>query len=436
MPLTPSALTTATDRSRMLDPTAAPAIDQSPERGLSVLIVAPSLDIGAADEGAIDLVRILAGARQRVIVASQGGRLEHEVARHGAALVKLNTTSRNPFVIVRNALRLRRIMREQGCDLVHAHGRACAWSAWFAARLSHAPFLTSCYTAFGDQNLFKHWYNAVMTRGDRVIAACEEIAQVLVDRHRVPWDRISVVRTACDFTSFDPASITPERVAQVRSAWGVTSHTRVILVPGRIIRRKGHHVAVLAAARLKARGLRDFVFVFAGEDEGRSRYSGELWDLVLTTGAADVIRIAGPMADRAACYAAATMVVGASIQLEGLQRPMLEAMAMEKPVIASDLAAGPDTVLSPPSVPDERMTGLRVPAGDDAALAAALIRMLSYPEPERRAMGRRARAFVLAAFDHAGVAEQMLAVYARIGGAATRPAAPLADLPCGDAERR
>lgn len=436
MPLTPSALTAATDRSATLGGADAPEIDQSPERRLSVLIVAPSLDIGAADEGAVDLVRILAGDGRRVIVVSQGGRLEHEVARRGAALVKLNTTSRNPFVIVRNALRLRRIVREQGCDVVHAHGRACAWSAWFAARLSHAPFLTSCYTAFGDQNLFKHWYNAVMARGDRVIAASEEIAQVLVDRHRLAWDRICVIRTACDFASFDPASMTPERIAQIRSAWGVTNHTRVILVPGRIIRRKGHHVAVLAAARLKARGLRDFVFVFAGEDEGRSRYSGELWDLVLSTGAADVIRIAGPIADRAACYEAATMVVGASIQLEGLQRPMLEAMAMEKPVIASDLAAGPDTVLSPPAVPDERMTGLRVPAGDDAALAAALIRMLSYPEAERRAMGRRARAFVLAAFDQSSIAEQMLAVYARIAGVAAPPAAPPVDMSGGEAERR
>jgi hypothetical protein len=62
--------------------------------------------------------------------------------------------------------------------------------------------------------------------------------------------------------------------------------------------------------------------------------------------------------------------------------------------------------------------------------------MLSDPETERQAMGRRARALVLAAFDHAGIAEQMLAVYARVGGVAARPAAPLADMSAGEPERR
>jgi glycosyltransferase involved in cell wall biosynthesis len=66
-------------------------------------------------------------------------------------------------------------------------------------------------------------------------------------------------------------------------------------------------------------------------------------------------------------------------------------------------------------VPEERMTGLRVPAGDDAALAAALIRLLSLPETARRAIGMRGRDWVIAHFDPATITSQMLAIYARIG---------------------
>ena len=165
-----------------------------------------------------------------------------------------------------------------------------------------------------------------------------------------------------------------------------------------MLRRKGHHVAVKAVHRLKERGLKDFVCVFAGEDQGRTHYTGELWDLVSATGTADVVRLAGAVDDMPAAYAAATVVVSAAVQPEGLQRAILEAQAMARPVVVSDLAAGPDVVLAPPAVPEERMTGLRVPADDEAALAAALIRLFSLSDAARAAIGRRGREWVGGAF--------------------------------------
>ena len=89
----------------------------------------------------------------------------------------------------------------------------------------------------------------------------------------------------------------------MRDAWGVRPDTKVILVVGRILRRKGHHVVVKAARRLKDMGLKDFLCVFVGEDRGRTRYTGELWDLVLSSGTMDVIRMAAPIDDMPAAYA-------------------------------------------------------------------------------------------------------------------------------------
>ncbi len=415
---TPSALA-RTDDTVSRDGAHARPVDPPlvPERRLTVLIAAPTLDLGAADEGAIDLACILAAAGHRPILVSQGGRLENEIARIGAVFVRLDTSNHNPLVIARNAVTLRRIVQAHACDIVHAHGRAPGWSAWLAARLCGVPFITSCYAGFREQNILKRWYNKVIARGDQVIAASEQIAQLLTERYGVPAQRISVVRASLDLAPFDPGLMTDARIAQVRGTWGVSRDMRVILVPGRIIRRAGHHVVVRAAARLRTKGVRDFVFVFAGEDEGRSHYSGDLWDLVLATNTAEVVRICGPLADRAACYAAATMVVSAATQLESVPRELLEAMATAKPVIASHLAAGPETVRSPPATAQTQTTGLRFQAGDDAALAAALLQMMSCPEAERQAMGRRARAVVLAEFDRAGIAERMLAAYARVSGA-------------------
>jgi glycosyltransferase involved in cell wall biosynthesis len=79
-------------------------------------------------------------------------------------------------------------------------------------------------------------------------------------------------------------------------------------------------------------------------------------------------------------------------------------------------------VLTAPGVPESRTTGLRFHSGDDAALAAALLRLFSLDGPTRNAMGLRGRDWVLDHFNAAGVAEQTLQLYGAIAGHESTPA--------------
>lgn len=387
-------------------------------RPLTVLIVVPTLHVGAADAGAVELVRILAVAGHRPIVASSGGRLVDDVTGANGESVLLDIDSQNPAIVLRNAFALMRLVRERRCDVVHAHGRAAAWSAFACAKLTGVPFLTTWHKGFREQNVFKRLYNGVMARGSRVIAVSEQIAVLVNDRYGTPWDRIVVVPASVDAARFDPVTISRDRTEAVRSAWGVGRGDKVILVAGRMLRRKGHHVVVRAMRRLKAMGVKDMVCVFAAQDQG-TRYAGELWDQVLATETADIVRLSGPIADVPAAYAAASVVVSAAVQPEGLQRALLEAQAMERPVVVSELGAGADVVLAPPAVPHDRMTGLRFATGDDAALAAALIQLFSLPESAQRAIGARGRAWVLEHFNAAAVSEMTLKLYEDVAGRRT-----------------
>jgi glycosyltransferase involved in cell wall biosynthesis len=387
---------------------------------MRVLIVAPGLEAGAADVGAVELARILRRAGHEAIVVSHAGRLVADINATGAEFVALDVATTNPIRMLRNAFALRKLARERRCDCIHALGRSGAWSAFIAARLCRLPFLTSWYKGFRDQNLFKHLYNSVMARGDHVIAVSEQLAQLVNDRYGTSWDRLHVVPCGVDLERFDPERVSQERVDAIRHAWGVTANTKVILVVGRILRRKGHHVVVEAIDRLKTMGLKDFLCVFVGEDRGRTHYTGELWDLVLATGTMDVIRMAAPVNDMPAAYAAASVVVSAAIQPEGVQRAILEAQAMGRPMIVSDLAAGSDVVLTAPFMTESRVSGLRFPAGDDSRLAATLLRLFSIPAPMRAAMGGRGRDWVLGHFNAGVVAEQTLRLYDEATG---RPAA-------------
>jgi glycosyltransferase involved in cell wall biosynthesis len=391
-----------------------------PERALTALIAVPTLEAGAADAGVLDLVRILAAAGHRPVVASRGGRWADDVDAAGGINVMLDMPSRNPLVLLRNALALTRLVREYRCDLIHAHGRAPAWSAYLAARITGVPFLTTWYKGFREQNALKRLYNGVMTRGDRVIAVSDQLAELIHDRYATPFSRIAVIPASVDLTGYDPAAVTQARIEAVRRAWGVANGERIILVAGRMRPRKGHHVVVQAVSRLKTMGVKDFVCIFAAVDQD-TRYAAELWDQVLAGEASDVIRITGSIADLPAAYAAATVVVSAAVQPEGVQRALLEAQAMARPVIVSEVAAGGDVVLAPPAVSDDRMTGLRFSTSDDSALASALIRLFSMPDSAHRAIGNRGRAWVLRHFNAQAAAELMLKLYSEVAGARKKP---------------
>jgi glycosyltransferase involved in cell wall biosynthesis len=385
---------------------------EAPLRPLTVLVVVPTLQAGAAEMGAVDVVRILTAAGHRAIVMSSGGRLEPRIAAAGGEFIRADVASKNPAVMARNAARISRIVRTRKCDIIHAHGRAPAWSALVAAKLTRVPFVTSWYKGFREQNALKRLYNSVMARGDRIITVSEQLADLISERYRVPPSRIDVVPASVDLVLFDPAKMTTDRLESMRRIFGVTPADKVVLVVGRMLRRKGHHVAVQAARRLKDMGLKDFVFVFVGESGGNNNYGGEIWDQVLANDLTGVVRLIGPVDDMPAAYAAATVVLSAAIQTEGMQRTILEAQAMGRPVVVSDLGAGPDAVLAPPMVPEDRMTGLRFPAGDDGALATALIRLFSMGPAQQQAIGVRGRQWIVEHFNQPAVSDLTLRLYA------------------------
>lgn len=381
---------------------------------LTILVIVPTLESGAAEAGALELVRNLAPAGHKAIVLSRGGRLERDIIAAGGEFIRADVASKNPLIMLRNALMIANLVRQRRCDVVHAHGRAPAWSAYAAAKFTRVPFVTSWYKGFREQNFLKRIYNSIMARGDRIVAVSDQIAELARERYNVPWERIAIIPASVDLQHFDPAAVSQERIDKARRIFGVKPDDKVILVAGRILRRKGHHIVVRAAHRLKETGARDFVCVLVGEDNEESRYAGELWDQVLATDTADVVRLIGPVDDMPAAYLASMAVVSAATQEEGLQHTILEAQAMERPVIVSDLGAGPDIVLAAPSVPEDRVTGLRFEAGDDQALAATLVRLFSMPESWRRGIGQRGREWVTGHFTAPVVADMTLKLYSDI----------------------
>ncbi len=393
------------------------AAGQSPP---TILQIIPELDTGGAELSAVEIAEAVALAGGRALVlAEPGGRLVPRIAAAGGTFVPFPAASKNPLGMLANARALARLVREKHVDLVHARSRAPAWSAFAAARRAGVPLVTTYHGAYGETNAVKRLYNSVMARGDMVIANSQFTADLVADRYGTPRQRIAVIHRGVDAGAFDAATVGRERPAALRARWGLGEQAPVILQMARLTAWKGQSVLIEALARLKRAGtLGDGVLVLAGDAQGRDAYVEALRRQIAEAGLVERVRLVGHVEDVAAAYLAAHVTVVASTEPEAFGRTAIEAAAMGCPVIATAIGAPPETVLAEPAVPGGGATGWLVPPGDPVALAGRLAAALALEPAERRAMGERARAHVLARFTVAAMQRRTLAVYDRLLGTA------------------
>jgi glycosyltransferase involved in cell wall biosynthesis len=379
---------------------------------LVVLQVLPSLVTGGVERGTVEIARAIADAGGTALVASAGGRMVSMVERAGGRHIALPLAGRDPWTIWRNAASLVGVIRAERVAIVHARSRAPAWSAWLACRRTGAHFVTTYHGAYGEDLPFKRRYNAVMAKGERVIAASRFIAELVAGRHGVDPARIRVIPRGVDLAVFDPAVVSGERIARLERAWRLPDGARVVLLPGRLTRWKGQGVLIEALARLPQRNI---CCVLAGSDQGRRRYAAQLIRRAEALGVADRLRLAGDCDDMPAALMLADVVVHASVLPEAFGRVVIEAQAMARPVIASDLGGPVETV-------EHGVTGWRVSPADPGALAAAIEQVLALPAAARAELGVRARAAMQRGYTVAAMQAATLTVYEEIVGVAAAAA--------------
>lgn len=378
------------------------AVSPQSERRKVVLQVLPSLVTGGVERGTIDVAGALVEAGWTSLVASNGGHMVRELDRLGVKHIQLPLHSKNPLVMRANIGRLEAVIRQYGVDVVHARSRAPAWSAFYAAKKTGTHFLT---TFHGTYNLgmlgLKNAYNAVMTKGERVIAISHFIADHMQAVYHADPNKIRVVHRGVDLSRFDPARVSQERIIQLAQRWRLPDGYPVIMLPGRLTRWKGQAVLIEALAML---GRRDVRCLLVGSDQGREAYTDELKSLVERRGLTDVVHIVGDCNDMPAAYMLTDVVVSASTDPEAFGRVIVEGQAMGRPVVATNNGAARENVL-------DGRTGTLVPPGNPAALAQALDAALAIGSAERETRAALAIQFVRENFTRELMCARTLGVY-------------------------
>ncbi|HMQ35834.1 MAG TPA: glycosyltransferase, partial [Chloroflexaceae bacterium] len=272
-------------------------------------------------------------------------------------------------------LRLARYCREHQVAVVQ--GVRADALAGLVARLAGAPVAlgaqrnTRAPARGGPADLLRRWGDRLLTG---VIANSRAAAAHRHALSGLPLERIHVIPNGLDLGRH--AGFAP--LARVQVAPAAAPGAPLLLILGRLeLAMKGHAVLLEALARPE---LAHTHLAVAGDGPDRPRLEA----LVAGRGLAGRVTLLGHRDDAPAVLPAADAVVVPSLNSESSPNVILEAWAARRPVVASAVAGVPELLA-------DGETGLLVPPGDAAALAAALRRLLDDPALAARlgAAGRR-----------------------------------------------
>lgn len=349
-----------------------------------ILQVLPALGTGGVERGTIDMARAIIQAGGVSIVASEDGIWQHYLEKMGAIYINLPLRSKNPWVIWKNHYALVKIIHSYHVDIVHARSRAPAWSAWLASRKCPATcFITTWHGVFQGTWFGKRWYNQVMTRGQRVIAISQYIAQRLQNHYKADLQKLRVIPRGVDLSVFDPNLPLGNRINAIVQKWGIVEEQKILLLPGRITRWKGHELLLQAFANIKHRHP-SWVCIFVGPVKENDHFVKELVSLADHLQVKDSVYFVGENHDMPAVLALANIVVVPSLKPEPFGRVVIETQAMEKTVVVANHGGAAETV-------EEGVSGYLFMPGNVQDLTLVLDQLMQKSEADLAWIGRLAR---------------------------------------------
>ena len=263
--------------------------------------------------------------------------------------------------------RLDTLVAERGVDVVHSHDYKTDLIAWLVARQRRVGVVATAHgwTGHTKRERFVYYpaHKRLLARFPKVIAVSSEIQRELCRRGARP-DRVTVLLNGIDPDRFRRQ---PSESPAARHAFGIPAHAVVVGAVGRLEPQKRFDLLLDVLARLKSRRPESLTLLIAGEGSARESLEAHAARL----GLGDNCRFLGQVTDIARFHHALDVFVQSS-DYEGTPNVVLEAMALETPIVATDVGGTAD--ICRPGV-----DGAIVPAGDVSGLEHAVSALIDDP---------------------------------------------------------
>ncbi len=321
------------------------------------------------------------------------------------------TRSWNLGADLRAFAELVRLLRRERFDLLHTHNPKPGVIGRVAARLARVPLVVNTVHGLYATPEDRPAKRVPVLALEGLAARCSDLELYQSEEdlrwarriRLVPAGRSELLGNGTDLKRFDPDRVDPDRAAALRAELGVPADALVVGAVGRLVAEKGYRELFAAARAVRRRHPQVRFLVVGGPDLDKA---DAITEVELAAAAADVC-FAGWRDDVDDLLAVMDVFVLASWR-EGVPRSAIEAAAMAKPLVLTDIRGCRE-------VARHDREALLVPRRDPEALAAAISRLASDPALRSR-LGEAARRRAQERFSEEAVAEKVVGAYRRLLG--------------------
>ena len=355
---------------------------------IKILQVIPKLGFGGAETGCYDLAHYLAEQDCKSFLITSGGELLKFVRRDKVKIIRLPVQSKNPIIMLINSIIIFFIILFYNIDIVHARSRAPAWSCLWACFFSRKKFVTTFHGTYNFSNKPKLFYNSVMVRSKLIIAGSNFIFNHISENYKTyldPKKKLMVIFRGINLEYFNLKNTSEEKTNALAANWNIDKSNFIILLPGRLTKWKGQEMFIEALSFLIEKyDKKNFHAIILGSDQGRNIYSKKLSLLVERHRLSKKITFIKNCKEMPIAYKLADVAVSSSIEPEAFGRVAIEAQAMNKPIIASNLGGSKETILKDKS-------GLLFRSEDSKELAGIFNKLMEMDKESLSLMGEHGR---------------------------------------------
>ncbi len=378
---------------------------------IKVLQVIPKLGYGGAETGCYDIAHYLAEKEHGSFIATSGGELLKFIKKDRVKLFRLPVHSKNPILIIFNTLFLIIYILLNNINIVHARSRAPAWSCYFACLITRRNFVTTFHGTYNFENNLKKFYNSIMLRSKLTIAGSNFIFNHINEKYSEYLNRkkkLRVIFRGINIDYYNIKNVSILKQERIARDWELSRNKFTILMPGRLTQWKGQEKLIEALNILiEDYNNPNFQAIMLGSDQGRKVYKKRLIDLVQRYRLSRKIKFINHCKEMPVAYSLADVVVSASVRPEAFGRVAVEAQAMSKPIIASDLGGSKETILKGKS-------GFLYKHDDPRHLAKILNTVIESDQDTLKSIGNEGRKNITKKFDVEAMCDSTLREYKKL----------------------
>ncbi len=336
------------------------------------------------------------GMRKRghkfIIAAQPGSRLIGYAKKEGFKTISIKFKRRNFISII---LFFKKLIEKEKIDIVNTHSSKDSWLVLPAARTARNKPLTlrtrHLSTRIHGGILNRFLYNRLP---HFVITTGEAIKRQMIEVNGFNADRIISIPTGVDVDIFKPEGIHND----IREDLKLEKSTPLVGSVSVIRSWKGLDYLVKAVP-LILKEIPKTRFIIAGEGP----YKKTLLKTINETGVSDKVCLLGHREDTLSVFNSIDILAHPSYANEGVPQSVLQAMAMKKPVVASDIPPLKEIVIG-------SETGILTPVKNPESIAAAIIRLLSDKELSKK-LGENGRRLVSSSYSNRGMLNKIESLY-------------------------